>query len=41
MFAAGERAQPGIVLGYGGIPTADIERGLRILRKWFAARFRV
>jgi GntR family transcriptional regulator/MocR family aminotransferase len=37
IFAAGERAQPGIVLGYGGIPTADIERGLGILRKSFAA----
>ena len=36
-FAASERARAGIVLGYGGIHTSNIERGLRILRKCFAA----
>jgi GntR family transcriptional regulator/MocR family aminotransferase len=34
-FAAGEKALAGIVLGYGGIATADIEEGLRRLRKCF------
>jgi GntR family transcriptional regulator/MocR family aminotransferase len=35
-FAASERARAGIVLGYGGIPASDIERGLRILLTCFA-----
>ena len=34
-FAAGGRAQAGIVLGYGGIATADIAHGLRTLRGCF------
>jgi GntR family transcriptional regulator/MocR family aminotransferase len=34
-FAAGPRARAGIVLGYGGIPTSDIERGLDILFRCF------
>jgi GntR family transcriptional regulator/MocR family aminotransferase len=34
-FAAGDRAHAGIVLGYGAIQSADIERGLRILRECF------
>lgn len=36
-FAVGERTQAGIVLGYGGIETAMIEPGLRILRKCFTS----
>ena len=35
-FAAGEKALAGIVLGYGGIATTDIEEGLRRLRKCFS-----
>jgi len=35
MFDAGPPGQPGIVLGYGAIPTADIEEGLRRLRRSF------
>ena len=34
-FATGERALAGIVLGYGGIMTTDIEEGLRRLEKCF------
>jgi GntR family transcriptional regulator / MocR family aminotransferase len=34
-FAGSESAQAGIVLGYGAIPTGDIEEGLRRLRKCF------
>ena len=36
-FAVGSRTQAGIVLGYGGIETAMIEPGLRILRKCFTS----
>jgi GntR family transcriptional regulator/MocR family aminotransferase len=36
-FAASERARAGIVLGYGGIQTSDIGRGLRILLTCLAA----
>jgi hypothetical protein len=34
-FAVGENALAGIVLGYGGIPTTDIQEGLRRLGKCF------
>jgi GntR family transcriptional regulator/MocR family aminotransferase len=34
-FAVGEHALTGVVLGYGGIATTDIEEGLRRLRKCF------
>jgi GntR family transcriptional regulator/MocR family aminotransferase len=34
-FAASDRARAGIVLGYGGIRTSDIQRGLSILRECF------
>jgi GntR family transcriptional regulator / MocR family aminotransferase len=32
---AGPPSQPGLVLGYGAIPTARIEEGLRRLRRCF------
>jgi GntR family transcriptional regulator / MocR family aminotransferase len=32
---AGPPGQPGLVLGYGAIPTAGIEEGLRRLRRCF------
>jgi GntR family transcriptional regulator/MocR family aminotransferase len=35
-FAVGERRRAGLVLGYGAIPTARIEEGLRRLRRCFA-----
>jgi GntR family transcriptional regulator / MocR family aminotransferase len=35
MFDVGQPSQPGIVLGYGAIPTADIEEGLSRLRRCF------
>ena len=35
MYDVGPPSQPGIVLGYGAIPTADIEEGLRRLRRCF------
>jgi GntR family transcriptional regulator / MocR family aminotransferase len=35
MYDVGPPSQPGIVLGYGAIPTADIEQGLRRLRRCF------
>jgi GntR family transcriptional regulator / MocR family aminotransferase len=35
MFDFGPPSQPGIVLGYGAIPTADIEEGLSRLRRCF------
>ena len=35
MFDVGPPGQPGIVLGYGAIPTADIEEGLSRLRRCF------
>jgi GntR family transcriptional regulator/MocR family aminotransferase len=35
MFDVGPPSQPGIVLGYGAIPTADIEEGLGRLRRCF------
>jgi GntR family transcriptional regulator / MocR family aminotransferase len=35
MFDVGPPSQPGIVLGSGAIPTADIEEGLRRLRRCF------
>ena len=34
-FAVGENALAGIVLGYGGIATTDIQKGLRRLGKCF------
>ena len=34
-FAVGENALAGIVLGYGGIATTDIQEGLRRLGKCF------
>jgi DNA-binding transcriptional MocR family regulator len=34
-FAVGENALAGIVLGYGGIATTDIQEGLRRLGKRF------
>jgi hypothetical protein len=34
-FAVGEHPLTGVVLGYGGIATTDIEEGLRRLRKCF------
>jgi GntR family transcriptional regulator/MocR family aminotransferase len=34
-FDVGPPSQPGIVLGYGAIPTADIEEGLGRLRRCF------
>ena len=36
-FAVAERRQAGLVLGYGGIATNDIEEGLRRLRRSFDA----
>jgi GntR family transcriptional regulator/MocR family aminotransferase len=35
MYDLGPPSQPGIVLGYGAIPTTDIEEGLRRLRRCF------
>jgi GntR family transcriptional regulator/MocR family aminotransferase len=35
MFDLGPPSQPGIVLGYGAVPTADIEEGLGRLRRCF------
>jgi GntR family transcriptional regulator/MocR family aminotransferase len=35
MYDVGPPSQPGIVLGYGAIPTADIEEGLSRLRRCF------
>jgi GntR family transcriptional regulator / MocR family aminotransferase len=35
MFDVGPPSQPGIVLGYGAIPTADIDEGLTRLRRCF------
>ena len=35
MFDLGPPGQRGIVLGYGAIPTADIEEGLSRLRRCF------
>jgi GntR family transcriptional regulator / MocR family aminotransferase len=35
MYDVGPPSQPGIVLGYGAIPTADIAEGLRRLRRCF------
>ena len=37
MFDVGPPVQPGIILGYGAIPTADIEEGLGRLRRCFDA----
>ena len=34
-FAVGEPVRAGLVLGYGGILTADIEEGLGLLRECF------
>jgi GntR family transcriptional regulator/MocR family aminotransferase len=36
MFDVGPPSQPGIVLGYGAVPTTDIEEGLSRLRRCFA-----
>ena len=35
MFDVGPPSLPGIVLGYGAIPTADIKEGLSRLRRCF------
>jgi GntR family transcriptional regulator/MocR family aminotransferase len=35
MFAAGVAPRSGLVLGYGGIATADIDEGMRRLRSCF------
>jgi GntR family transcriptional regulator/MocR family aminotransferase len=35
MFDFGPPSQPGIVVGYGAIPTTDIEEGLGRLRRCF------
>jgi GntR family transcriptional regulator/MocR family aminotransferase len=37
MFAVKPLARPGLVIGYGAIPTDRIEEGLRLLRRCFLA----